>query len=451
MAKAKLIIVSNRLPVTIRDGSGGLVFERAIGGLATALGSVSKRFSASWVGWSGLPKVLSAAQLASLGLPDNLVPVQAEADVTKRYYDRFSNRLLWPTMHGMFTSFAPTAKDWEAFVHMNRRFADAVAATVRSSQDLIWVHDYHLLLLPQYLRDVGLHNKIGFFLHTPFPATEFIFGLPHAQELLAGICAADVVGFQTQRDVDNFWQCIQVANGVSPPTLAGAFPIGADYQVYRRTGLQSAVQHLMADRLQRAQGKKVIFSLSRLDYTKGIVAQLMAIQRFFKDCPTREQLVYKLVVAPSREQIGEYKELKARIGQVVRKINKSLGTEHWKPIDYTYENINLDQVVAWYKIADILLLLPEMDGMNLVAKEYIAARGQDSGALVLSTAMGSAAQLSEALLVDARDTEAAAAALWDAHTMTSSERLGRWQALVSTVHDQDVFWWAERFLSALRP
>lgn len=440
--------MSNRLPVTIKEESGELRFERAIGGLATALHSVSQRFNATWVGWSGLPRVLSEEELASIGLPEDLVPVQADVNITRRYYDRFSNRLLWPNMHSMFTSFMPNSKDWTAYKEMNRRFAMAVKSAVGSDEDLIWVHDYHLMLVPQLLRAMGVKNRIGFFLHTPFPSPEFIFGLPHARELFAGLCAANVVGFQTQRDVRNFWECSESASGVVRPDMAGAFPIGTDFDAYSKAASDN-VRQLVTQGKERAQGKKVIFSLSRLDYTKGIVAQLMAVQRFLTNHPAREGLLYKLVVAPSREQLGEYKDLKERIARVVRDINKRLGNRHWQPVDYTYESLNFEQVVAWYRVSDILLLLPEMDGMNLVAKEYIAARNNNSGVLVLSTAMGSAAQLPEALLVDAHDTHAAAEALKNAHAMSASERMGRWQALLSTVRDQDVFWWAERFVSAL--
>ena len=449
MAQTRLIIVSNRLPVTIKEISGNLQFERAIGGIATTLGSVSERFKATWVGWSGLPKVLPKEKIEQAGLPANFVPVQADVNTMRRYYDRFSNQLLWPTMHSMFTQFMPNAKDWVAFKEMNQRFAEAVASVIRDTTDLIWVHDYHLMLLPQYLRDMGVKNKIGFFLHTPFPAPEFMFGIPHAQELLAGICATNVLGFQTQRDVDNFWQCYESAGGLPAPGLAGDFPIGTDYKAYSRAKSNADVRKLEKQRAQQTKGKKVIFSLSRLDYTKGIISQLMAVQRFLARHPSPEGLLYKLVVAPSREQIGEYKELKTRIARAVQRINTRLGNRHWKPIDYSYENLGFEEVVAWYRTSDTLLLLPEMDGMNLVAKEYIAARSEQGGALVLSTAMGSAEQLTEALLVDARDTEAAAIALENAHAMSQPERAGRWQALLATVRDQDVHWWADHFLSAL--
>lgn len=450
MAKRGLIIVSNRLPVAIKEVDGKLQAERAIGGVATALNAVAERHKARWVGWSGLPRVLPAKELAALNFPKGFVPVQAGPGLIRRYYDHISNSLLWPSLHGMFTDFVPHPKDWQAFKEMNRRFAEAVQNTIESPDDLIWVHDYHLMLVPRYLREAGVTNRVGFFLHTPFAAPEFMLGLPYAKELLSGMCAADVVGFQTEGDVDNFWGSLEIAGCPTAPGLAGVFPIGADFKAFRAAGAKPSVRQKIQKQLKAIKGKNVIFSLSRLDYTKGIIAQLLAVERFFARYPNRESLVYKLVVAPSREQLGEYQELKRNIERVARRINRRLRTKHWQPIEYSYENLGFEDVVAWYKMADTLLLLPEKDGMNLVSKEYIAARDRDQGVLVLSKGMGSAVQLPEALLVDAQDTEAAASALERAQKMSDAEQSGRWQALRSGVRDQDIFWWAENFLHTLR-
>lgn len=451
MVEDGLIIVSNRLPIAIKRQAGQITAERAIGGVATTLDAVAKHYRARWVGWSGLPRVLSGSELATAQLPDDLIPVQARYSLVRRYYDRFSNRLLWPSLHGMATTFVPDAKDWKAFRDMNRRFAKTVKASVRSSGEVIWVHDYHLLLLPHYLRQEGVKNRIGFFLHTPFPKPEFMLGVPYARQLMDSLGKADVAGFQTQRDLDNFRQLQKTMRKRRQPGQSGVFPIGTDSQAYSAAKSRANVLRSVKDIGQITGGKRLTFSLSRLDYTKGIITQLLAMERFLTDYPRREELQYKLVVAPSREQLGEYRNLKKRIERVVNGINKRLGSKTWQPVHYTYENLGFEDVVAWYRSADVLLLLPEMDGMNLVAKEYIAARHDQPGMLVLSTAMGSANQLSDALLVESKDSKAAAEALRQAHDMSASERADRWQTLSSVVRDQDVFWWADRFLQALKP
>jgi trehalose 6-phosphate synthase/phosphatase len=449
MTAGGVIIVSNRLPITVSERAGQMIIQRAIGGVATTLDAIARRYSARWVGSSGLPRVLSDDELATVQFPHGLIPVQADAELLKGYYDHFANRLLWPSLHGIFTKFRPSTRDWQAFSEMSRRFAEVIATTIRSADEILWVHDYHLMLVPGYLRDMGIKNRIGFFLHTPFAAPKVMLGLPHIHELLAGLCAADVLGFQTERDVDNFWQCMRVVGGNSRPGLVGVFPIGAHFEAYKIAATRPSVQQLVAKRREETHGKRVIFSLSRLDYTKGIVPQLLAIEQFMAAYPKREELLYKLVVAPSREQIDEYRTLKTTVDRVAHDVIARLGTPNWRPIDYSYENLGFEDVVSWYKTADTLLLMPEMDGMNLIAKEYVAARHDDGGAIILSNAAGAASQLQEALLVNPGDTDAAATALYHAHTMPEAERLGRWHSLRTNVREQDAYWWAEQFLSTL--
>jgi trehalose-6-phosphate synthase len=445
----EVLIVSNRLPVVIKQKAGKVSVERAIGGVATTLNAVAERYRARWVGWTGLPRVLSGSELADAGLPDTLTPVQARYSLIRRYYDRFANRLLWPSLHGMTPSFAPDVKDWAAFCEVNRRFARTIKQTVRSADELIWVHDYHLTLLPHYLRELGLTNRIGFFLHTPFPFPAFLTDMLYARRLFSSLTAADVIGFQTERDATNFRQFMKLMHRRLRRGQIGVFPIGTNAEAHQAAAERPGVRRSVRDIHGQTKGRRLIFSLSRLDYTKGIIIQLLAVERFLTEYPRREEVRYKLVVAPSREQLGEYRRLKERIERVVRGINMRLGNSTWTPVDYSYQNLDFEGVVAWYKAADVLLLLPEMDGMNLIAKEYVAARFKDPGVLVLSTAMGAAYQLSGALLVEAKDARGAAAALHQAQEMPPAERADRWRTLSAVVQNQDVFWWAEQFLAAL--
>lgn len=448
MVEGGLTIVSNRLPVTITDQSGEIIVGRSIGGLAIALGSVAKRGRARWVGWTGLESTIPAAKLKRAGLPKNLIPVQAPAKLMRGFYDNFSNRVLWPLLHGIRPCYDPSELDWKAYKEANRRFAVA-ALRATDPGGLLWVHDYHLLLVPRYLAEEGTNNRVGLFLHVPFPTPDKWFALPYAEEILDSLCQADVLGFQSQRDLRNFRSCVRTAGIRKPRCRAEVFPIGVDFEAYSSAPASPAIK--LTTRLIReaAEGRKIIFSLSRLDYTKGILAQLLAAERFLAGTNKREDYVYKLIVAPSRERLDEYQDLRANIDRLVADINHRLGNGRWQPVDYSYRNIGFEDVVSHFSAADVLMVLPDMDGMNLVTKEYIAARQDDKGMLIMTGTTGAACQLKDALRVAPHDIGAAARALKRAFDMPAAERKRRWRHLRASVREQDVFWWAESFVSAL--
>jgi trehalose-6-phosphate synthase len=261
------------------------------------------------------------------------------------------------------------------------------------------------------------------------------------------MAAADVVGLQTNGDKRRF-RAYMASIGVRLRNDVRAFPIGVDYETYHQAARRPTVRRLRQDIKEEASGKKIIFSLSRMDYTKGIITQLQAVKQFLGKYKG-SNLVYKLIVAPSREHLPEYTQLRKEIAQVVEGINKSLGTDDWQPIDYEHRTIDFEEVAAWYTLADLLLLLPDADGMNLIAKEYVATRHDNKGMAVLSTAMGSAEQLGRALLVPPGDPKAAAQALERAIKLRPAERPERWQRLRAAVRKQDIFWWADTFLDAV--
>lgn len=448
MNTGRIFIVSNRLPVSVVETNGDLVLERSIGGLATALDTVADRYKAVWVGWNGSKRMLSTAELGKVGFPDNLIPVQMEQSLMEGYYDRFSNGQLWPGFHDMPSPQASGESDWGDYCEANRRFAAVLRHHLKPG-DKVWVHDYHLMMLPGYLKQMGVDIRVGFFLHIPFPSADTLSHLPHVQEILASLRAADVLGVQTRRDAERLEAALDRSSLDAGSGLIRAYPIGINFGAY-----QNAIDSSKADTMAKAyaadtKGKKIIFSLSRLDYTKGILNQLEAVERFLAAEPDREAFVYKLIVAPSREQIDAYAQLKDKIELKVDDINSRLGSEHWKPVDYVYENLGFQEVAAWYGLADVMLLLPDIDGMNLIAKEYIAGHGSGSGALVLSRGAGAAFQLTDALLVPPGDVQAAALALRQAITMSPAERDQRWRALRQSVSNEDIFWWAERFISDL--
>jgi trehalose 6-phosphate synthase/phosphatase len=435
----RIIIVSNRLPLSIVKREGRWIADRSIGGLATALSSVFGRYEPIWVGWTGVKKVFAQKEMASLGLPDGLVPVQIPARMVQRYYDRYCNRVLWPELHGLRPGIKVKGTDWQAYEEMSERFAAAASEQVRPG-DLIWIHDFHLMLLPHYLRKAGVKNRIGFFLHTPFPAKS---GLEHQPLMLKSLMSADLVGLQTDRDVKN----IRAAgfNG-----NVRAIPIGIDYKLYSQADKRDNVRSILSDLKARTKKRKMILSISRLDQTKGIVMQLRAVEDFLRGRGDRKNFVYRVIVAPSRENVPEFKKLRVKVERVVEQINQRLGSSDWRPVDYEYRSIGLDEVCAHDLAGDIMLLAPVIDGMNLIAKEYVATRTNDRGMLVLSNTAGAAFNLKDAVLVDPLSRESIVAGLHQAQHMGAKERSARWEKMRRAVAHHDLFWWTDEFIRTLR-
>jgi trehalose 6-phosphate synthase/phosphatase len=449
MGKPRVIIASNRLPVNITEEKGELVLNRSVGGLATALGSVMDMYPMLWIGWSGAKRKLSKAQLTKLRFPDTLVPIPISASLLKGYYDSFANGTLWPLMHGIMPSRLSSKTDWDAMLTVTTRFADAIQENCKPD-DVVWVHDYHLVLLPRMLRDRGLTNRIGFFLHTPFPPAKTLRKWRHYRKMLSSLSQVDVLGFQTQRDVDNFLDCLRVAGKtMKEGAVVQPFPIGIDYGAYRAAVNVKAVGMYMRKLKKTVTGKKVILSVSRLDYTKGIVEQLWAVEKVIEEYGPKKA-IYKLVVAPSRETVDEYRKLKKEIDETVEVINtrfkKKYGIE---PVEFAYRSHGFEELNAWYRSADILLVTPKIDGMNLVVKEYIAARDDERGAIVLSETIGAAFQLKDAILVNPTDIDEISNGLKYALNMPALERIRRWRALRKNVRRENVFWWTKEFLKAL--
>lgn len=453
MTGPRVILASNRLPVHLVQGDGGLSLERSVGGLATAMSSVFDKHSALWVGWSGIDEELPPAKLRRLGFPDRLVPLGLSAELLRGYYDQVANGVLWPLLHGLkvSTSESVAESDWSAMRKVTRRFAAVIQKRIKPA-DVIWIHDYHLAFLPRQLRDAGVRNRIGFFLHTPFPTANFLLTWPAHRQLLQSLSHVDVLGFQTPRDAAHFRVSLAaVGMRMKPGAIVRDFPIGIDYRAYRAAGQIVKVKSHLARLGAKLGGKRVILSVSRLDYTKGIIEQLYAVQQWLETLKHPERLVYKLIVSPSREDIDEYKNLKRDIEETVAAINARFARKGFRPIDYSYRNHGFEEVNAWFRLAHILLVTPRIDGMNLVVKEYVAARENGQGMVVLSETAGAAFQLKDAVLVDPLDVDAIAAGLDRALRMSSAERKRRWRAMRASVKQEDVFWWSERFLRALYP
>lgn len=446
----RIIAVSNRLPVSVIEKDGVFTLKRSIGGLATALAAVSDQYDLLWVGWPGNKRYLSKARLKDMNFPKTLVPVSIPDRLFKHYYDYLANGTLWPLMHGIKPSRLAQKADWSATYEVTARFADAIRKNVRPD-DVIWMHDYHLVLLPKMLRDEGMSNRLGIFLHTPFPSVKTLFKWKHYRRMLESLSQVDVLGLQTERDADNFKACLKAANiTMRKDARVQAFPIGVDYKYYHDAAAEPPVKMYLRKFKKALTGKKVILSVSRLDYTKGIIEQLKAVEKAIKSYGP-ERATYKLVVAPSRETVAGYKELKEQIDTTVTEINERFNKKYGvEPIEFAYRSHGFDELSAWYRIADVLLVTPKIDGMNLVVKEYIAARNDERGAIVLSETIGAAFQLRDAILVNPQNIGEIADGLRYALTMPALERIRRWRALRSNVRRENVFWWTKQFLAALQ-
>ena len=456
----RLLIVSNRLPVTVRLAGGEVRVERSTGGLATGLGGLHERLGGGWIGWSGAPEGLSAgaaAEVAARLAAQRLLPVPLSTEEIARYYEGYANGALWPLFHYEVARLPQEVRDFEVYEAVNARFADAVVEHYRPG-DHIWIHDYQLMLVPELVRERLPDARIGFFLHIPFPSSEIFRVLPQRERILQGLLGADLIGFHTAAFVRHF--ASSVLRLLSAPTAVdritwrgrsvrlGVFPMGIDAATFSAQAatpevLESAAAH-------RADGVRLLVGIDRLDYTKGIARRLAAYEILLRRHPELHGKVRLMQVAvPSRENVEAYRELRGEVEAMVGRIQGEFATTHWSPVRYVYRGLSQEELVALYRAADVVLVTPLRDGMNLVAKEFIAARPDLDGVLVLSELAGAAAELSEALLVNPYDLEQTAAVLHRALELPLEERQARMEVLRDRVMRYDVHWWARTFTARL--
>ncbi|XXT25183.1 bifunctional alpha,alpha-trehalose-phosphate synthase (UDP-forming)/trehalose-phosphatase [Sorangium sp. So ce429] len=459
----RLLIVSNRLPISLRIDRGALCLTRSSGGLAAAMRGPHERMCALWIGWPGSvaglsPEQRQDADAALAGI--RAVPVHLGAAEQSRFYDGFSNGVLWPLFHYLLDKVNLDAElDWEAYQRVNERFADAVAEQYAPG-DAIWVHDYQLMLLPALLRKRLPGARIGFFLHVPFPSAEVFRILPWREQIVRGLLGADLLGFHTAGYLRNFAASAAHVLDVDPGEAAiehdgrrvalEVHPISVDAAEIERLAAHPGVREEAARIRAEAGGRKIVLGIDRLDYTKGIPRRLLAIERFLEREPElRDQVRFIQLAVPTREMAGAYADFRRIVHEMVGRINGQHGTTHATPIHYIHRSLPLDQVIALYLAADVMLVTPLRDGMNLVAKEYVAARIDADGALILSEFAGAAAELSEAISVNPYDIGSVAAAVKQAIVMPHAEQRLRMAALRRRVATHDVHTWAQSFLDDL--
>ncbi len=462
----KLIIVSNRLPMTVSRDEEGFSFQPSIGGLATGLGSFYKDYESLWVGWPGMSREEldeQDEQRLRRGLQEEgCAPVVLERRDFDLFYRGFCNNTIWPLFH-YFLLYAEYRDDyWEAYKRVNQAFADAVL-DVAEPEDTIWIQDYHLLLLPGFIRQRLPEATIGFFLHIPFPSSEVFRLLPWREEILENLLGADLIGFHTYDYLRHFFATVRRLLGhdqVFPGKLVllaedrlvrvDAFPMGIDFQRYSKLSQSSAVQEEM-DRMREFIGpRKVILSLDRLDYSKGLIQRLEAFDLFLERYPEyREKVTLVLKAIASRTGVRQYAALKRRLDELVGRINGKYGSISWMPIWYLYQFLPDESLVALYRLADVALLTPLRDGMNLIAKEFLASRSDEDGVLILSEMAGAAKELPEALLVNPNNASSIADNIKLGLEMPLEERRARNQVLRRRLERYHVVRWAQDFMDGL--
>lgn len=459
---SRILIVSNRLPVSVKAERGGVAVSTSPGGLATGLTGPHQESGGLWIGWPGNVSGLSPVQRKQLEqrLEElRVLPIYLTDQEHDRYYRGFSNGALWPLYHYLLDKVALDPRDFAVYRRVNERFADLIAAHYQSG-DLIWVHDYHLMLVPALLRERIPDARVGFFLHIPFPSSEVFRILPWRSAILEGLLGADLIGFHTLTYVRHFTAALLQILGLESQVdhLAyegreirlGAFPMGVDVETFAGIG-NSEETHAAAAKIRAQAGdRKILLGIDRLDYTKGIPRRLLCLERLLERRPALRDKVRLIQVAvPSRAGIGPYDTLRRQVDELLGHINGRFGSASAVPVYYMYRSFNQRDLVAMYRAADVMLVTPLRDGMNLVAKEFCASRTDEDGVLILSEFAGAAAEFGEALRVNPYDIDQGTAAIEQALDMKPEERRTRMRALRQRVIGYDVHCWAHSFLDTL--
>lgn len=456
----KIITISYRLPISIKKENKNVTITQSAGGLATAILSYSEKSSANltWVGVADFEKDTWEANKGSYSKSFDIEPVYLERKLNRNFYNIFSNSVLWSLFH-YFPSFMEyTDTGFEAYKEANAIIADKVNS-IYEEGDIVWIHDYHFMGLPQLIRQKHPDAKVGFFLHIPFPNFELFRILPNKAKkyLLEGVLGSNLVGFHTWDYAIHFTECVEKILGLTHRNFlfsrethrskAGSFPISIDFEKFNNAFDKPEVIALRSEIKSLYEDKKVIFSVDRLDYTKGINNRLLAYEHFLLNYPEwREKVVFLLVVVPSREEIGKYNERKRMIELSISRINGTLGNYKWTPVVYQYQSVDFDRLIALYTSADVALISPVRDGMNLVAKEYVASRKDQKGVLIISTMAGATKELQQAITINPFDAEQVAEKIQTALTMDEQEQTMRMERMQHYLRRHDVFLWASRFL-----
>lgn len=462
-ASKKLLIVSNRLPLSVSKKNGRIFFKKSSGGLSTAVSSLSDLHNLTWIGWPGIASEdLTPADKRKIikeFKKKNLIPVFLNKSQIDRFYDGYSNNSIWPLFHYFQSLASYSDKNWNGYQQVNKLFAKHVAK-VADKNSIIWVHDYQLMLLPGMIRSAVPESNIGFFLHIPFPSYELFRLLPKGQAILKGILGADLIGFHIYDYVRHFLSSIYRSLGLKHTfgsliykdrlINVDAFPIGIDYDKFANAHKNKLVKKQLEILNNYYKNKKIILSVDRLDYTKGILNRLEAFEILLKKNPEYRRKINLIVIAvPSRIGVEIYRQLRGKVETTISRINGAYGTVDWTPISYQYRNLPFAEVAALFIRSDIALLTPLRDGMNLVAKEYVASKQDQAGTLILSELTGVSDELPEAITINPNDINSIVEATENALNLSKKSQIVELKKIQKRLKLYDVYAWAEDFISSI--
>ena len=458
---SKLIIVSNRLPVSITKLDDGFQYQPSAGGLATGLRSFHKPEKDLWIGWPGseFEDEADQNQLRKDMKAQGMVPIYLTENQIEDFYEGFSNKTIWPLFHyfKQYTEYNPHF--WEVYYQVNKQFCEEIIKYAEP-EDEFWIHDYQLMLLPQMLREHFPNATIGFFLHIPFPSYEMFRSLPWRNEIVHGILGADLVGFHTFDYVRHFMSTSSKITGHENRLGhinhngriidVDAFPMGIDFDKFSKSIYKpETIREAINLRNQLGQ-QKLILSIDRLDYSKGILQRFEAFDLFLEKYPQyREQVSLITVLVPSRARVEQYKMLKEAIDEYVGRINGKYSTMGWTAVYYFYRPLPFETLTALYYTSDIALITPFRDGMNLIAKEYVACKVDGRGVLILSEMAGASKEMTEAISINPNDIEGIAESLREAMEMSEDEKQRRIEVMQKRLKRYNVVSWAQLFIKRL--
>ena len=449
----RLIVVSNRVPLPDKNGAQA-------GGLAVALHSALEARGGVWLGWSGKTSDDSTLHVSQVGKIEYALTDLTQRDV-EEYYQGFANRVLWPICHYRLDLAEYGRREMAGYFRVNRFFADQLLPLI-DDDDLIWIHDYHLIPLASELRKRGVRNRIGFFLHIPWPAPDVFYAMPVFEEILLSLASYDVIGFQTATDRENFSDSVTrqafgerldeaVFQMSGRQFLARPYPIGIETDAFANVARRASITPLAKRMHESLGGKNLIIGVDRLDYSKGITQRIDAFERFITRHPDVQRNVTLLQITPkSRSEVPEYEAMQRALAEQAGRVNGTSGTVDWVPIRYVNRSLSRQALAGLYRMAKLALVTPLRDGMNLVAKEFVASQNdEDPGVLVLSRFAGAAKELPSALLVNPYDIEGTADAIARGLRMPPGERRERWQDMMTALRANDVFNWCSTYLADL--
>jgi trehalose 6-phosphate synthase len=455
---SRLIVISNRVSAPKARSASG-----AQGGLAVALTAALREYRGLWFGWSGN---MTDEFTGHIDLQRHhgvtTATIDLEEQDVEEYYNGYANRTLWPLFHYRIDLAEYDRSFGSGYERVNHRFAETVAPLIEPD-DLVWVHDYHLIPLGSQLREKGVKNRMGFFLHIPWPPSRLLVSLPFHQALVKSLLAYDVIGFQTEEWLESFRHYVERELGGrcdSDGTVhvgdrsvhAAAYPIGIDFKEFEEAAKSEVARSACARLRASSDGRQTIIGVDRLDYSKGLEERFLGYRRFLHEREDWRGRVFLLQIAPpSRGEVATYEVIREHLDELSGRINGEFAEVDWVPIRYVNQGYPREALAGFYRAAEIALITPLRDGMNLVAKEYVAAQDpEDPGVLILSRFAGAALQLKDALLVNPYSKDEISDAIQKALAMSREERIARWRSMMTNVRDEDVVAWRKSFVAALR-